>query len=181
MSACFSLLSLSRSLSRSFLSLSSWSLHKHIFVSTSSLPHSLPTDESVAAPWQDTLSCFLLRGVKKVGKWVTERGAGWYMQVQKFTAYRQPLISWAPVCSPQGHRSSQGQPRSRLPLSSNTCGIVKLYNQQRNWQQHENGQGGVVMLPHSYSTSLQSCVLLVSVWVLSIFLLPQSKLKLSGD
>lgn len=62
---------------------------------------------------------------EKVSKRVMERGEGWYMQVQRFTAFMQPLISRAPVCSPEGHHSSQGQPCNDLPLISSIFEILK--------------------------------------------------------
>lgn len=56
------------------------------------------------------------------------------MQVQKFTAFMQPLISRAPVCRPEGHRSSPGQPHSDLPLISSRFEILELQGLQRKTQ-----------------------------------------------
>lgn len=77
------------------------------------------TDKSAVALWQDTLGSYLLweGGMRKiVSEWQKEEG--WYVQVQKFTAFMLSLIRWAPVCSPEGHHSSRGQPGGDLPLIS---------------------------------------------------------------
>lgn len=79
-------------------------------INTFLFPHHLPllpvfiwTDKSAVALWQDTLGCFLLREGEKVsGKWVTERGEVWYMQVQKFTAFMQLFDQLSTCLQPQG-------------------------------------------------------------------------------